>query len=155
MTVEETIRRDCVRHLEPSDPRTVDGTTPLSTAIEVMRENHYGCLLVLEGGKLAGIFTERDLLRKVLAAGEDLAKPIGQFMTRDPATVTEDTSIHDAIVTMRKGDYRHLPVLCPDGSPCGVISARGITSYIVDHFGGVVYNLPPDPEKISEQAEGA
>lgn len=94
------------------------------TAAHVMREYRIGALLVLEEGRLAGIFTERDALFRVLAGGLDPDRTrVGEVMTRDPATLPPDRPVLHALHLMHDGGFRHLPVV-EHGKPVGMVSIR-------------------------------
>ena len=89
-----------------------------------MQQHHIGAVLITEGEHLAGIFTERDALFRVIAAGRDpAATRIAEVMTRDPLTVTPDRSFRHALHLMYEGAFRHVPVVA-DGRPLGMVSAR-------------------------------
>ena len=80
-----------------------------------MRKHRVGCLLVCDGKAVVGIFTERDLLRRVVAAGMSWATPVGDVMTPDPVCVLAKDPIRLAVRRMEQGGYRHLPVLDETG----------------------------------------
>jgi CBS domain-containing protein len=66
-----------------------------------------------------------------------------------------NATVGDAIRMMAEGGYRHLPIVDQSGQPKGVLAARGIVHYLVDHFPETVYNLPPDPKAAPKSREGA
>jgi CBS domain-containing protein len=119
-----------------------------------MREKKVGCVLVCEQRRIVGIFTERDLLRRVIAQGHDLQTPMFACMTPEPVTVHPKDSIGCAIKRMQKGGYRHLPVVI-DERPVGILSVKRIVHYVVEHFPTMVYNLPPHSLPIPPKREGA
>jgi CBS domain-containing protein len=90
-----------------------------------------GALLVTDGDcKLLGIFSERDLLTKVVGVHESFGQlPVSQFMTPKPETVEVDDTLNFALHKMDAGGYRHLPVL-QGGKPVGVISVRDMLDHI-------------------------
>ncbi len=145
MELSRNLKIDSVARLRPAPPRQVDADGPVADAVEVMRRERVGCLLVTHGGKLVGIFTERDLLNRVLAHGLPLAIPLRECMTADPVTVGLRDPVRAAVLKMQDGGYRHLPVVDEDGRPVGVLSAKKIIRYLVEHFPAVVYCQPPDP----------
>jgi CBS domain-containing protein len=114
-------------------------------------------LLVVEDGtgELAGIFTERDLLRKVLGQGIELQEPISVTMSSNPVVVNPNDSIRAVVQRMQEGGYRHVPVVTEHQVPVGVISAKRIASYLVEHFPAAVYNLPPLSNHFPDTPEGA
>jgi CBS domain-containing protein len=120
----------------------------------MMREHKTGCLLVVRAQKVVGIFTERDLLLKVIAGRLPLNVPIAEVMTANPVTVLPEDSVRTAIKRMQTGGYRHLPVVSEDGRPIGVISAKRIIRYVAEHYPNTIYALP-DPKEIPNAAEGA
>jgi CBS domain-containing protein len=79
------LKCDSVARLQPTPPRAIDATEPVSAAVEAMRTGNVGCLLVTRGGKLAGIFTERDLLEKAALRSLDFrSERVADYMTPDP-----------------------------------------------------------------------
>jgi CBS domain-containing protein len=155
MELARNLKTDSVSRLQPTQPRTVSPTQTVAEAVALMRHHKVGCLLVCEGPRLVGIFTERDLLRRVLAAGQPLSVPVGACMTPDPVTVNPKESISAAIRRMEEGGYRHLPVVDHGGQPVGVLSVKRIVHYLAEHFPDTVYNLPPDPGAVPQAPEGA
>ena len=111
-------------------------------------------LVCVEGAHLLGIFTERDLLRRVLGPRKPLDTPIGECMTPEPVSVHPKDSITCAINRMQKGGYRHLPVVIDD-KPVGMLSVKRIVRYLVEHFPTMVYNLPPHQTPGLPKREGA
>lgn len=126
-------------------------------AVALMNERGVGCVLVVEGGRLVGIFTERDVLTKVITAGRDTdATPVGEVMTRDPECLTLDDGIAYALNLMSDGGFRHIPLVDAEGRPTGVVAMRNVVEYIVDLFPHEVRNLPPSPTLgIAREREGA
>ena len=111
-------------------PTFVNVEDPVSLAVRTMRQTGARTLLVRENGKLAGIITGSDLLKKVAGPNEDLAAiTCGKIMTADPICLEEDDSIALAINMMGSGDFRHLPVL-KDGEPITVINVNDVFMYI-------------------------
>jgi CBS domain-containing protein len=120
-----------VRVLSPRPPVTVGGETPLRDAVKVMMDAGVGTVLVLDkDGKLAGIFSERDLLLRVADAEAISGKTaVGQYMTPKPETVADVDTLAVALQKMDVGGYRHLPVV-REGRPVGMISVRDMMRYI-------------------------
>ena len=129
--VERSLMEDHVSVLGPRTPVTVSPTATVALALRVMLHSDVGALLVVEGdGRLAGIFSERDLLLKATGLGEPFTDlPVRRFMTPDPETVTPEDTLAFALHKMDVGGYRHLPVV-KDGKPSGVISVRDMLRHI-------------------------
>ena len=155
MELARNLKVESVCRLRPTPPRGIAPDRPVVEAVALMRRHRVGCLLVCQGERLVGIFTERDLTRRVLAAGTSLASPVGLFMTPDPVTVGPTQPINLALKLMEEGGYRHLPVVDAVGRPVGVLSIKRIVHYLAEHFPATIYNLPPDPNVFPLQAEGA
>jgi CBS domain-containing protein len=155
MGLARNLKVDSVWRLHPTPPWSVHPDQPVAEAVRLMRQHQVGCLLVCNGDTLLGIFTERDLLRRVLAAGQPLTLPVAQCMTPNPVIVSPTAPISAAVRLMEEGGYRHLPVLGRDGKPVGVLSVKRIVHYLVEHYPITVYNLPPDPDHFPLEPEGA
>ena len=101
-------------------------------AIHFMVENNVGAVPVLRRGELVGIFSERDLMTRVLVRGYDPhATQVDQVMSRDPLRVAPDASIHDCMVLMKQHKFRHLPI-CDGHKLVGFLSLRDILLHEVD-----------------------
>ena len=110
----------------------VDPETTIFSALEVMQEKNIGGLLVMEGDKLVGIFTERDYSRKVILKGKSSrSTSVRELMTPDPITVTLDTTIEDCMQLMTNKFIRHLPVVESD-HVVGVVSIGDVVRYIIE-----------------------
>jgi CBS domain-containing protein len=155
MELARNLRVDSVSRLYATPPWAVAPEQTVAEAVARMRQHQAGCVLVCRGEELVGIFTERDLLRRVLAAGQPLTVPVSACMTRKPVVVHPKESISTAIKRMEEGGYRHLPVAEPDGRPLGVLSVKRIVHYLAEHFPSTIYNQPPDPSVVPLQPEGA
>jgi CBS domain-containing protein len=107
-------------------------------AARLMKESSVGALMVVEEGKLAGVFTERDALFRVIAEGRDVqSTQVADVMTRNPQTIHPDKPFGDALHVMYEGGFRHVPVV-EDGRPVGMISARDALGPELEDF---VYEL--------------
>lgn len=94
-------------------------------ACRLMTEHGIGALLVVEAERIAGIFTERDALNKILSAGLDPdATRLEQVMVVNPQTIGNDKPLSYALYMMAEGGFRHVPVVDQDGRPVGMVSAR-------------------------------
>jgi len=112
--------RSIVEHREVI---TAPESMTVSEAATVMKEKKAGAILIVNEGKLAGIFTERDALYRVVAEGRDAkATRLADVMTRDPRTIHPDKPFPDALQIMHDGSFRNVPVV-EDGRPVGVVSA--------------------------------
>ena len=114
-------------------PETLDIDGSVDEAIERMHDNGVDCILVTEGDRLVGIFTDRDAVLKV-AGLERQSRPIATLMTRDPVVLRHDETIAVAINKMAVGGFRHIPIV-EDGRPTGVVTARDVFRHLVESLG--------------------
>lgn len=146
-----------LKELDLREPLCVDADQPVATAIVAMRENRVGSVLVTRGGKLVGIFTERDVLNR-LALGEHDPKRVAlkSVMRRDPETLTASAPMAYALNRMSQGGFRHVPLVDEHGRPTGTVSVRDIVDYLVNHFPDEILTTPPKPEvEFARSREGA
>jgi CBS domain-containing protein len=127
-------------------PILVEPQVPVLEAIGVMQEARVGCVLVVLGGRLMGIFTERDVLLQVVGRDIDVLKtPVRRLMTADPEYLRPTDSIAYALNAMSLGGYRHVPLVDDARRPVGVVSVRDVINYLVRLFPKSVMNLPTMP----------
>src|SRR5437660_12894018 len=117
-------RKSLVRDVMTKDVVSTASTTALQEAARQMAERVIGAILVLDGERLTGIVTERDVLRAV-AAGLEPGAVVSDWMTRTPETIESDDTTAHAAVLMDHGGFRHLPVV-DGGRVVGVLSIRDI-----------------------------
>lgn len=138
----------------PDQPLAANADDSVGNVLQLLRAQRTGAVLICEGPKLVGIFTERDGL-KMMASGDDLSRPVREVMSAPPVTIACTATVGEAIRKMSQGAYRHLPIVDKDQKPTGVLAVHGIVHYLVDHFPETVYNLPPDPSAAPKSREGA
>ena len=101
------------------------GQSVLET-VRAMVERNIGAVPILHNGKLVGIFSERDLMRRVVAEGRDPHSTcMAEVMTDDPLTIRTDEELAECMALMRRHGFRHLPV-CHEGQLVGMVSLRDI-----------------------------
>lgn len=122
-----------VRDLPVSEPHLVDIDSDASDAIGRMQREETDCVLVMDGERLVGVFTDRDAVLKVagLANGPVAIRDV---MTRDPVILRDDDSVAIAIHKMAVGGFRHVPII-RGGRPTGVISAKVIFQHLAERLG--------------------
>jgi len=110
--------------IEDQKPVAASAEISVADAARLMKERRVGAILVLRGAELAGIFTERDALFRVIAEGRDPAKTrVAEVMTPNPRTIGPDRPFGHALHLMYEGGFRHVPVV-DNGRPIGVVSSR-------------------------------
>ena len=154
--LESVLANDTLSDVETEAPLTVQATAPLSEAIRRMQDGRRGCALVIDDGKLAGIFTERDVLMKIAGHQVDIERAlVGEYMTRAPVTLPADSNVAYALHVMALEGFRHIPTVDDKGRPTGVVSMRDLMQYLTEFFSRDVLNLPPDPNITYRSREGA
>ena len=117
-------------------PLTAPGNTTIATATKLMKKHSVGALMIVEDGHLAGIFTERDAVFRVLAESRDPKKThVAEVMTTKPMTIGPDKALGHALLMMHEGGFRHVPVV-EHGKPLGMISARDALGLELQEFEG-------------------
>ena len=110
---------------------SVGPDAPVAVCVRTMTAERIGALLVMDGERLLGIFTERDALNKVLAAGLDPVKTkISEVMTKDPYCIPPTTTVGAAMELVTQRRFRHLPIV-EDGKVLAVISSGDLTHWLV------------------------
>lgn len=133
-TVEADLLRDRIERLWPKSPSTVAPGATVAHVLQKMVDERIGCVMIVDGDRLVGIFSERDALMKLNTdAAKHLHLPISQFMTPDPVTLETNDKIAFALQKMNVGGYRHVPILF-HGRLVGVISVRDILRYLAERI---------------------
>ena len=119
-----------VRDLPPGRLQTVDPQTSLAEVARLMRLEDADSVAVMDGGRLAGIITERDLVRAI-ADGVDPKQATAEvIMTKGPATVSAEEDVSVVALRMMSLGIRHLPVVDDSGTPIGLLSARNLVAVL-------------------------
>ena len=145
--IKGAILETAVGDLMAKDPLIVDADATVVAAVNAMNERRTGCVLVQKAGKLVGIFTERDVLRKVIFRDGNKSWKVDEVMTRNPETLSPGASVAYALNKMSVDGYRHIPIVDKGGQAIGVLSVKDIVHFVVECFPDGVHNLPPDPDK--------
>jgi len=154
MSIERSVTVVEVVALGMDPPVVVDSGALVKDVIRRMREGQTGCALIDDDGKLRGIFTERDVLNRVVGVAGILERPVSEVMTPDPETVHENDSIRMAVLAMHEGGFRNVPIVDYRGSVVGCVRHKDIVHYLAQHFAQHVLNLPPDPENLPQTRDG-
>lgn len=113
------------------DVLTVDPDTSVREALEKMEDISAGTVVVMEGGAVVGMVSERDVIRKVVLQGQKIDKvKVRELMSTDLTTITPETSLDDCMQLITEKRIRHLPVLC-NGSLCGIVSIGDVVKYLI------------------------
>lgn len=155
MSLEKDLQHEQVVHLDVSGFTQVNSGMSVKDTVERMRRENKNCAIVMQNGDLVGIFTERDLLNRVVGSSEAWEGPIDNVMTESPVTVKTTEPAFSALEIMDQNHCRNVPVVDKDGSVVGNLTHYAIIKYLADRFPSIVYNLPPDPERVTDNRDGA
>jgi CBS domain-containing protein len=134
-----------VRVLPTDDYIAVSPFTPLAQAIEAMKSDEGGCVIISDDGRVAGIFTERDLLTNVVGQSVDMDSPISKWMQPAVETLSTHATVGDAVKLMNDRSFRNIP-LVKNGELVGSISVFDIITYLAECYPKTTMNLPPVPQ---------
>lgn len=151
--VSRRAREDSVSMLETDDFVCLEPSDPLFKAIEVMKEDEGGCAIVCENGRVVGIFTERDLLTKIVGEPVDMNAPVSNWMSPVVATLAPDATLGDAVAVMNDKSYRNIP-LVKNGGLVGSISIFDVIAYLAESYPKETMNLPPNLDQVMDSEHG-
>lgn len=147
-------RADSVTSMETDDFVCIAAATPLSQTIEMMKQDEGGCAIVCQDdGSVVGIFTERDLLTKIVGQDVDLSTPVSDWMSPVVATLTPEATIGDAVNIMNDKGYRNIP-LVKNAKLVGSISVFDVIGYLAESYPQTTMNLPPNPDQVMDSTDG-
>jgi CBS domain-containing protein len=147
-------RADSITLLETEDFICVPANASLAQAVEQMKKDEGGCVIVCNAdGGVAGIFTERDLLNKIVGQQVDMNSAVGDWMSRSVETLSTDATIGDAVRVMDEKSYRNIP-LVKGGQLVGSISVFDVITYLAESYPKETMNLPPVPAQVMDTPEG-
>lgn len=128
-----SVMEDTLAQLDLDQTVSVAPDTPALEVARLMKNSNSGCALVVDNGKLIGIFTEHDVLKKLTAAQREARPPanvtVSELMSSNPETLREQDSVAEAVNKMSLGRYRHIPFVKSDGTHA-VASIQSVLKYI-------------------------
>ncbi len=135
-------------------PAVVQTGTTIIDAVREMKDNHIGCVLVLDAtGKLTGILSNGDLMHKFVGSTLPGDTPVDTIMTKGPVSASPSMTVQEALEVFDSSKFRHLPILSGNSIE-GILSVRGLMTFISEHLPIQVMNLPPDSSLVASQASG-
>lgn len=154
MSLREELEGEPVGQLDLQSYCLVESGATVRDALNRMRENGGRSALIIRDEKLIGIFTERDVMNRVVVSPEKLDGPVDEVMTAQLVTVLPDTSAADALWLMDDHHFRNLPVVDRQGRILGDMTYAAIIQYLAARYPVEVQNRPPQPEQYPSKAEG-
>jgi CBS domain-containing protein len=114
-----------VREVMSGTLYTVSPSSTVGEAVALMAQHRVGAMIVMDGTRLAGIFTERDTVRAISQSHDAPSHHVSSWMTQEPRTVSPDEQVENALKTMLDHGFRHLPVV-EEGEVIGIVSIRDL-----------------------------
>ena len=144
-----SLLREPLTVLATKPPIAFKGSDAVSEAMQAMQREHRGCVLVTEDGTLrsplTGIFTERDILLRIINRGRNPATvTLEEVMVAEPESLPADASIAWVLNKMSVGGFRHVPAVDDEGRPVAIVSVRDVVGFLVESFPEEILNLPPE-----------
>ncbi len=155
MSLREAITGSPVETLDLTGYVRLDESCTVREAIRLMKLYDHTTVLVTRDNTLCGIFTERDVLRKVAQDSCSWERPVSAYMAPDPVTIRPAETVEAAVRRMNKGHFRDLPVVDARGAILGNLTDNAIVRHLCDYLQVEVLNLPPTPGLVAQLAEGA
>jgi CBS domain-containing protein len=146
-----------LRVLSRRQPVTVPPGTSLADCVRAIQRTGTGDSVFVcdASGRLVGVLTERDIFGRIVGGTINLREPVETLMTTQPRTLDLDDTIRDAIVLMRTGRYRNVPMVDESGNLVGVVRQADIIKFLAESFPEELLNLPPRPHQRMQEPEGA
>ncbi|MEZ4591266.1 MAG: thiamine pyrophosphate-dependent enzyme [Chloroflexota bacterium] len=134
--MQDRLIEDTIAALSPRAPITIDVSASLAKAVRQMNTHRIGCLVVTDShDKLVGIFTEKDVLHRVVGLVEDMETAvIADYMTPDPIALKANLPIAQALHEMHMHGFRHIPLVDDEHRPEGIISFRDVVHHLKERF---------------------
>jgi len=133
-TLEKALAEETVVAIQCTPVATITPDTPIHAAVKALAGMQVACLLVEEGGRLVGVFSDRDVLDRVALEYEQVKdRPVGEFMTTDPIYAYENDSAAAALSIMAVSGVRHVPVTNIEQKVVGIVSPQRVTEFLRKH----------------------
>ena len=132
--LEQALDERTVADIQSQPYSSVTPGTSVQAALEMLAQTHIACLLVEEEGKLVGVFSDRDFLKRAALEYDDVKdRPVREAMTADPIYVFESDSAAAALAVMAVSGYRHVPVVNHDHQLTGIVSPLRVLAFLKEY----------------------
>jgi len=152
--IEELLKEKKIHEIINDKINQIHPDVSLKEAVRQMQTTRSRYVVLAENREVRGIFTEWDLVQKVLGKSVDYERPVREFMSPDPLVLSPGDAVGTAIDLMAKKKYYHVPLVDESGKLAGMLSVRTLVRFLAAYYPTEVYNLPPDPGQVSDSAEG-
>ncbi|MBI4388019.1 MAG: CBS domain-containing protein [Candidatus Omnitrophica bacterium] len=128
--------------------------TSIKAAVELMQKNRSGYVVLSKNKKAVGVFTEDDVVTKILGQVVSWDRPVSEFMTKNWAALKMTDPVGAAIDLMGERRLYYIPLLNEKGELENVLSVRTLIRFLAEFYPTEIYNLPPKPNQVMETPEG-
>lgn len=133
--LEEALGERPVTAMQAQPFECITPDTSVDDAVHRLAEIGHACLLVADGGRLVGLFTDRDVLDRVALEYDSVRhSPVSDVMTANPVFVNDTDCAGAALYVMAVSGYRHVPVVTLEGKLTGIVSPQRVTEFLVEHM---------------------
>jgi len=154
VTVADALLSDTVKLLAPSEPIKLGPEVTVDEAVAKMADHRRAAVVIVDGeGRLVGIFTERDVLTRVVRQRRDPRETrLLEVMTPDPEALPPDDRICHAVNRMHNAGYRTVPLVDAERRPVGIVTVNDVVTWLAEIFPEAVLNLRPG-DKIKRPSQ--
>lgn len=152
--IEKLIRETTLEQVSKTKFLQCSPETPVGKAIEQMQALKSGYIAVTQDKKLIGLFTENDVVKKILEQDLDWNRPVREFVEPNPIVLTPKDSVAVAIARMGEHRIYHIPLVNEKQELVEVLSVRALIRLLAEFYPAEVLNLPPKPNQLMETVEG-
>lgn len=150
----ETFWSEPIGKVDLQRAAVVPSGTTIIDAVKEMKYNQIGCVMVTDkDGKLIGILSNGDLMHEFVGSTLPGDTPVDTIMTKEPFTGSPELTVKEALEIFHSQSFRHMPILSGDQIK-GILSIRGLMTFISEHLPLEVMNLPPDSSLIASRTSG-
>lgn len=154
--IENILKKQFLHQVELEPCILVERNTSILETVQKMRNTpKIHAAIVIEAEKPIGMLTQRNIMHQLTLSGMDLNESIESVMTPHPKTLTLQSTLRETVDLLNRESLLTLPIVNADGKIVGVATARALIHHITAHFPATVYNLPPDPHRVSSSPDGA
>lgn len=154
MKLLEGLQQEPITQLDLSYYCSAHTGTPVKDVVELLRSSKRNCSLILQDGKLMGIFTDRDILRKVVDRPDLWEQAIDHVMTTDVLTINEGATAAEAMVIMDRHHFRNVPVVRANGEVVGNFTHYSVVKFLADTFPTEIYNRALEDTRAARRQHG-
>jgi CBS domain-containing protein len=153
--ISSAVFNDTVSILSPAEPVCLGESVSVSEAAQRMLQARQAAVLVVDAaGRLTGIFTERDLLTRVVGRGLDpKTATLAAVMTREPEVLSPRDRVAYAVHCMSVAGYRTVPLVDAERRPIGIVTVNDVIRWLANHFPATVLNLPPGGDTLKRPGQ--